>query len=195
MTINTSGAAAAKSRVFVFVNWNNATRALSSVTGGGLTWTIDYQAKATNSSTRAAIASAPAPNGLAANTQLKAMFAGSVGHGLMAAASFTGIAATSPRDGVGGATQGAAAAWSCTVTTGNANDLVLGWSGINANTTSTPTAPNSEIHDFGDANFNEWATSVYRIDRAAGAKTVNGTWLRTTEGTSNLAICAAYKAG
>lgn len=195
MTINTTAAAAAGSRVFLFVNWNNSTRTLSAVTGGGLTWTIDHQAKATNSNTRAAIASAPAPNGLPANTQLKATFSGSVTHGLIAAASFTGIAATAPLDGVGSATQGAVANWACTVTTTNANDLVLGWSGIDANTTSTATAPNTEIHDFGNANYYQWASSAYRTDTSTGAKTVNGTWLRTTGATSNLTICTAYKSG
>jgi hypothetical protein len=39
------------------------------------------------------------------------------------------------------------------------------------------------------------ATNVYRIDTAPGAKIVGGTWLRTTGATSNLTICAAYKAG
>jgi hypothetical protein len=195
MTINTSGAAVAGSRVFLFVNWNNSTRTLSSVTGGGLTWTIDQQAKAANGNTRAAIASAPAPSGLPANTQLKAAFSGSVTHGLIAAASFTGIAAASPLDGVSSATQGAVANWACTVTTTNATDLVLGWSGIDANTTSTATSPNAEVHDFGNANYYQWATSAYRTETSIGAKTVNGTWLRTTGATSNLTICAAYKSG
>jgi len=58
ITLTTAGAAAAGSRVFVFVNWTHATRTLSAVTGGGLTWSIDTQAKATNGNTRAAIASA-----------------------------------------------------------------------------------------------------------------------------------------
>jgi lysophospholipase L1-like esterase len=195
LTMNTSGAAAARSRVFVFVDWDNATRTLSSVAGGGLTWTIDQQAKATNSNNRMAIASAPAPNGLPTNTQLKATFSGSVGHGLIAAESFTGIAAASPLDGVASTTQGAVAAWSCSLTTTNPNDLVLGWSGIDVNTTSTPGAPSTEVHDFGDVNFYVWGTSVFRIETTAGAKTVNGTWARTAGGTSNLTVCAAYKAG
>jgi hypothetical protein len=74
-------------------------------------------------------------------------------------------------------------------------DLVLACSGINANTTSTAAAPSTEIDDFGDANYFEWASSVYRIDTTAGSKTVGGTSVRTTNATSNLTICAAYKAG
>jgi hypothetical protein len=113
----------------------------------------------------------------------------------MAAGSFNGIAATSPLDGTGVSNQGAVAAWSCSVTTTNPSDLVLAWSGFDANTTSTPTAPSTELHDFGDANYYQWATSDYRIESTAGAKTVAGTWASTSLATSNLTICAAYKAG
>jgi hypothetical protein len=195
ITINTSGAAVAGSRVFAFVNWNQSTRTLTSVTGGGLTWTIDVQAKATNGNTRSAIASAPAPSGLPTNTQLKATFSGSVTHGLMSAASFTGIAAASPLDGTTSNTQAGVVGWTCSVTTTNPSDLVLGWSGIDANATSVPTAPSLELQDFGDANYYQWSTTDYRIESSAGAKTVNGTWSRNTAATSNLTLCAAYKAG
>jgi hypothetical protein len=195
ITINTSAAAAAGSRVYVFVNWNDPSRTLTSVTGGGLTFTIDNQAKSTNDDTHAAIASAPAPAGLPTNTVLTATFSGSVTHGLMAAGSFNGIAATSPLDGTGTSNQGAVAAWSCNVTTTNPSDLVLAWSGIDANTTSTPTAPSTELHDFGDANYYQWATSDYRIESTAGLKTVAGTFASTSLATSNLTICAGYKAG
>ena len=96
MRFTTSAAAVARSRVFVFVTWNNATRTLTSLSGGGLTWTVDVQAK-DSSNTHGAIASASAPAGLVSGTALTATFSGSVGHGLMAAASFTGIASTVPR--------------------------------------------------------------------------------------------------
>jgi hypothetical protein len=195
ITMNTSAAAAAGSRVYVFVNWNDPSRTLTSVTGGGLTFTIDNQAKSVNDDTHAAIASAPAPAGLPTNTVLTATFSGSVTHGLMAAGSFAGIAATSPLDGTGTSNQGAVAAWSCNVTTTNPSDLVLAWSGIDANTTSTPTAPSTELHDFGDANYYQWATSDYRIESTAGPKTVAGTFASTSLATSTLAVCAAYKAG
>ncbi len=195
ITMNTAAAAAAGSRVYVFVNWNDPARTLTSVTGGGLTFTIDNQAKSTNDDTHAGIASAPAPAGLPTNTVLTATFSGVVGHGLMAAGSFNGIATTSPLDGTGSFNQGAVAAWSCNVTTTNPSDLVLAWSSIDANTTSTPTAPSLELHDFGDVNYYQWATTDYRIESTAGAKTVAGTFASTSLGTSNLVICAAYKAG
>jgi hypothetical protein len=194
ITLTTSAAAASRSRAFVFVNWNNGTRTLASVTGGGLSWTIDRQAKDT-SNYRGAIASADAPAGLPSGTVITATFSAAVTHGLIAAASFTGIASTSPLDAANNCAQGGVAAWTCSVTTTNASDLVLGWSGIDANTTSTAAAPNTEIHDFGDVNYHGWATSAYRIESSSGSKTVNGSWLAATGATANVTVVAAYKAG
>jgi hypothetical protein len=195
MTLTTTAAATAGSRVFVFVDWTQSTRTLTSVTGGGLTWTVDVQAKATNSNIRQAIASAPAPSGLPTNTVITATFSGSVVHGLISGVSFTGIASATPVDVTANATQGGVTAWSCTLTTTNPNDLVLGWSTIDANATSTPTAPSTELHDFGDINYYGWATSVYRTETTTGAKTLNGTWSNNNLSTSNITVCAAYKAG
>ncbi len=89
-------------------------------------------------------------------------------------------------------------AWTTSVTTTNANDLVLGWSGIDtasASTASTPTAPSTEIHDFGDTNLGEHATSVYRIESATGAKTVAGTWASLSGSTASITVAAAYRGG
>jgi hypothetical protein len=193
MTLTTSAAAVASSRVVVYVVWYQATRTLTSVSGGGLTWTVDAQAK-NSSNFHVAIASAPAPFGLNPSQVLTATFSGSVTHGLIAAASFTGVATTAPIDVTANSSQAGVVAWSANATTTNANDLVLGWSTIDANATSIPTAPNTEIHDFGDANFYSWATSTYRIESAAGLKTVNGTWSRNTGSTANATLVVAYKA-
>jgi hypothetical protein len=106
-----------------------------------------------------------------------------------------GVASLSPLDGTAANTQAGVTGWTCSVTTTNPNDLILGWSGIDANATSTPTAPNTELHDFGDIDYYQWSTSVYSIESTAGAKIVNGTWIRTTVPTSNLTLCAGYKAG
>jgi len=194
MTLTTSAGAVANSRVVVYVVWYQATRTLTSVTGGGLTWTIDAQAMNT-SNFHVAIASAAAPFGLNPGQVLTATFSGSVVHGLIAAASYTGIAPTAPVDVAASTSQDGVLAWSANATTTNANDLVLGWSTIDANATSTPTAPNTEIHDFGDINFFSWATSTYRIESAAGVKTINGTWSRNTGSTANATLVVAYKAG
>ncbi len=193
-TLTTSAAAAPGSRVFVFVNWKNASRTLATVTGGGLTWTIDRQAKDARNY-HGAIASASAPTGLPVGTVITANFSASVAKGLIAATSFTGIASGSPLDASGSNVQAGAAGWTASVTTTNADDLVLGWSGINAQATSTPTAPNLEIHDFGNSGYLVSATSVYRIESTTGAKTVSGAWSQTSGATANVTVVAAYRAG
>jgi hypothetical protein len=192
MTLTTSAAAVSQARVFLFVNWSHANRTLTSVSGGGLTWTVDAQVKDT-SRYHGAIVSANAPAGLAAGTVITATFSGSVTHGLIAAASFTGIASTNPVDRTATTTQRGVVAWSASVTTTNARDLVLGWSGLDRITTSTPAAPNLELHDFSNSNYGEAATSVYRIETAAGAKTVNGTWLTGSGSTANNTTVVAYR--
>jgi len=194
MTLTTSGAAAANSRVFLFISWTHSTRTLTSVSGGGLTWTVDRQQKAAGNNSRVAIASAPAPAGLANGTVLTATFSGPVVHGLIAAASFTGIATTSPVDVTGSATA-SGTAWSASAATTNANDLVLGFTTIDANATSTPTAPNIEINDFGVTSYYGWATTVYRIESTTGTKTVNGTWSTSSGATGGVTIVVAYRGG
>ena len=48
MTLTTSAAASPGSRVVIYVLWNNSTRTLTSVSGGGLSWTVDGQVKNTS---------------------------------------------------------------------------------------------------------------------------------------------------
>ena len=94
LTLTTTAAARAGARVLVFVYWEHASRTLRSVSGGGYTWTVDRQQKAAGHHGRVAIVSAHAPSGLPAGTTLTATFTGSVTRGLVAAASFTGLAAS-----------------------------------------------------------------------------------------------------
>ncbi len=176
----------------MFVQWANASRTLSSVAGGGLTWTVDFQAKESNNE-HLAIASADAPAGLASGTVVTATFSGSVTLGLMSGASFTGIASASPVDAATSATQAGVRPWTATVTRTNATDLVLGVSTIDANATSTATAPNTEIHDFGNSAYFSWMTSTYAITSATGATTVAGTWSANSGAIGNLTLAVAYK--
>jgi len=194
MALTTTAAAAAHSRVFVFVQWNNSTRTLTSVSGGGLTWTVDIQAKEANNE-HLAIASADNPAGLAAGATITATFSGSAGHGLIAGASFTGVSAQTPLDATASSTGSGSRTWSATLTTQNASDLVLAVSTIDANTTSTTSQPATEIHDYGDVNYYAWQTSAYQTTTSPGTQTTTGTWAANTNATGNLTITAAYKSG
>jgi hypothetical protein len=194
LKLTTNAAAVSGSRVFVFVDWWSGSGTLASLSGGGLSWSVDVQAKDTTSY-HTAIVSASAPNGLASNTVLTATFSQNVTTGLIAAASFTGIASSSPLDVQASNLQGGVAAWTASVQTTNANDLVLGWSGIDKNTTSTAASPNLKLFGFGNNPFGESATAEYQIANTTGTKTVNGTWANASNSTANSTVIAAYKAG
>lgn len=194
LKLTTSAAAVSNARVFVFVDWYGASGTLSSLSGGGLTWTIDVQAK-DSTDYHTAIASASAPTGLPASTVLTATFSANVINGLIAAGSFTGIASTSPRDATASNLQDGVAAWTGSVQTTNANDLVVGWSGVDTITTNTAAPPSTKIFDFGNTDLGERATAQYRIDTTAGTKTINGTWANASGATANSTVLAAYKAG
>ena len=196
MKMTTSKAASAGTRVFAFVNWSSGSSTLASVSGGGLTWTVDQQVKGVYSNYRVAIASAYAPSGLPSGTILTATFSASSVHGDMAAASFKGIASSSPVDVAVKATQNAVTNWSASITTVNPNDLVLGASIFDGQVTNAATAPNVLIQTFQNVNFYSALTSEYQIATTAGAKTVNGTWTGNTSGsTTNATVVVAYKAG
>jgi hypothetical protein len=192
--LTTSAAAVTGSRVFVFVDWWSASGTLSSLSGGGLTWSIDGQVK-DSTGYHTAIASAGATNGLAAGSVLTATFSQSVLSGLISAASFTGIAPSSPLDVSSTNLQDGVRAWTGSVTTTNANDLVLGWSGIDKNTTNTAASPNIKLFDFGNGPFGESATAEYQIVTATGGKTVNGSWGSASGATANSTVVVAYKSG
>jgi hypothetical protein len=180
--------------VFVFVDWYSGSGTLSSLAGGGLSWSVDVQVKDTTGF-HTAIASASAPSGLAANATLTATFSRSVTSGLIAAASFTGIASNSPLDAKSTNLQSGATAWTGSVETTNANDLVLGWSAIDSSTTNTSASPNVEVLDFGNSVFGQSATAEYQIATTPGTKTVNGTWASRSGATANATVVAAYESG
>ena len=194
MTLTTAAAAAAHTRVFVFVEWNHASRTLTGLAGGGLTWTVDTQAKEANNN-HLAIASADAPAGLASGVVLTATFSGSVSHGLIAAASFTGIASTSPLDAASSATGAGVRAWTATVTTTNADRPRARLQHDRRQHHQHRNRARKRDPRLRRPQLLRWATTTYQTTSTAGAKTSAGTWAANTAATGNLTITAAYKAG
>ena len=194
MTLSTKTAAAVGSRVFIFVNWASKAKTLASVTGGGLTWTVDAQAKDVANS-HGAIASAYAPAGLPAGSVVKAVFSGSVTHGLIAGASFTGVAPSAMVDAFASSTKAGAMPWSSGITTTNSSDLVIAWSNIDAVTTSAPATAFTELNDVKNADYYGSATSVFQIESSAGAMMAAGQWAGNAGATANVTVVVAYKAG
>ncbi|MBV9808688.1 MAG: choice-of-anchor D domain-containing protein [Solirubrobacterales bacterium] len=194
MKMTTTAAASTGARVFAFVSWASTTpRTLSSLSGGGLTWTVDGQVKGPYNYS-IGIASANAPNGLPSATTLTATFSGSVNHGNMAAASFLGVATSTPVDVVATNSQNGVDNWTASITTVNPNDLILGASIRDALVANTATAPNVLIQTFQNPNFYSSLTSEYQIVTSPGPETVAGTWAGNTAGSiENATVVVAYK--
>lgn len=180
VAFTTTQAVAANGFIVVPISFlQSGTETVTGVSGGGLSWSIDKQARG-GSASGCAIASAQAPGGLAAGTVITAAFNVSVGGARsICGISFTGVATSSPVDGTPDAkSQTAGTAWTTdSVTIQNGSLLIA----IAMNTTnlftSTPTAPSIEAHDFGSGGFS--TTVCYRIEATGGSFTVAGTWSST----------------
>jgi hypothetical protein len=192
MTLKTAAAAAPASRVVLFVSWDSPGQTLTSVTGGGLTWIVAAQGK-DGENNHGAIASAFAPAGIPVGTVIKATFSGSVTHGLIAAASFTGVASSGAVDATASSTHSGVRSWSSSITTTSADDLVVAWSNIDAVTTSTPAPSLAEAHDLANVDYYGSATSVYRVESSAGSKTVGATWARNVGAAAGVTVVVAFK--
>jgi hypothetical protein len=198
IALTTAASAASGSLIVLSLTWVSTSETLSSVSGGGLTWSIDKQA--TNAGSAgficSAIVSAQAPAGLASGTSITATLSGSaLGGRSLGATSLTGIATSSPLDTTSGPTSnsGSGTAWASASTTIQAGSILLGLAvDFSSADTSTPTSPSVEAHDFGAGGTSFEQTVVYRIEPSAGPYTVAGAWSASVDNWS--VICAAYKA-
>lgn len=175
------------------VGWGDATKTLSSVSGGGLTWTIDKQGVAANGSNAgAASVSAQAPSGLASGTTITATYSAATVGRAIGGTSFTGVATSTPLDTSSGPTDfSSTTAWTTASTTIANGSVLIGISHCtNTNDTSTITAGSTEAQDFGGGAGTFGQTVGYRIQATGGAFTVAGTWSGSEQGTT---IAAAYK--
>lgn len=192
IAFTTSATVAASGFVTVEVFWFSPSVTLSSVSGGGLTWTIDVQT-ASNSS-HVAHVSAQAPSGLASGTTITATFSGSTGGGnAICGTSWTGVASSTPVDVTSAANNTSSTAWSTPSMTIATGSLLIGAAG-NDNTyvTSTPDSPATELHDFGVSPTGYGCTVAYRLPGTSGSYTVSGQWT-TSAITAGQATGVAYK--
>jgi hypothetical protein len=202
VVLTTTAAVASNGFITCFVTWYDGVggaMTLSTVAGGGLTWSIAFQFKAANGA-NVAIAYAQAPSGLAITTAITATYSASVPAGRsITAASWTGVKTTSPVDGTPPAgTTGSTTAWATGSMSVQAGSLALGMSmQITTNLTSTPTAPSTELFDYTSGVGGMGATAAYRIETSVGSVTVAGTWSaaasQATLGVAFLAAPADYR--
>lgn len=195
ISISTSATVAAGGFIVAVFGHFTDSPALSSVSGGGLSWSIDLQGpNPTASGEVIAIASAQAPSGLAASTTITGTWASTAIAQVMGAFSFTGVATSSPVDAAGtvnGATTGTA--WTTNNVTLAAGSVLVGASYSESEATgSTITAPSIEAAEVVDAAAYA-LTSGYRIEASGGAVSVAGTWATTSTGIVSGGV--AYKVG
>jgi hypothetical protein len=195
IAFTTGSAVASGARIVLVVSWWDNTTTLSSVAGGGLTWTIHAQGKSPTTSMHVAIVSAPAPSGLASSTTITATmsdansFIRHIGGG-----SFTGIDTSTPVDVAGSATETkpTSTSWTTSSESIAAGSLLVGCAYTeNTNSTSTPTSPAVEMIDRVITSAPSSLTAAYRIESSAGSYAVAGTWASTGVSAS---LAVAFKA-
>jgi hypothetical protein len=195
VAFNTTAIVAAGNLIVVDVGYYGAA-ITATMSGGGLTWTQDKnQQGAADTNYHQAKFSAPAPAGLASATTLTCTFSGSASNPMIAGTQCSGLASSSRVDTTSGQnTTGTSTAWAAgSVTTGNANDLIMGACAIDGTRTSTATTPSLEIHDFQNAGAATTLTTAYRIESATGTYSIAGT-LSATLAPERVGSIVAYKA-
>lgn len=164
---------------------------------GGLTWSVDHIATPLVSDTNFTIAlfSAPAPSGLASTTTITLTLTANA-YGLNLGGIYaTGVATSSYEDGTSVATGHTAAdgVWGSTITTTNADDLLVGYGYFEGDSiTSTPATNYTEALDWAHATTGNSQTMVYRIVSSTGSYTPGGTFSSAT--TQKMSVAVAYKA-
>jgi hypothetical protein len=181
--------------VLICTYWHNGTSAtLSSVSGGGLSWTIDVDVVSANGggNPRVAIISAQAPSGLASGTTITGTFSASLNGSMagLAGSSFTGVKTSSPVDVTTARNDTTDQTWATASASIQAGSLLYGGAfNFSAQATSTPTQ-GTEATDFNNAVGGS-AASNYRIESSAGSYTLGGSW---TAGANSVSVSVAYLA-
>jgi hypothetical protein len=167
------------------------------VSGGGLTWQVDKFATPNGGDLNYVVAefSAIAPVGLSSGTTLTLTLNGGggcfdLGFG---AAYFTGTDAVTWRDVAGAGSAGAAAAWTTSVTSTNADDVIVGFAWRESWSTAdhVPGAGWTQGLEFTNATDPCDYVLVYQVVSSATAYSPNGTFGGGAQSTS---VAVAYKA-
>ena len=183
--------AAAGAHVFIAVGGPTSTsRTVSTVTGGGLTWTV---AEAITSTTAfCEIWSAPNPSGITSQS-ITVTFSGAVLAAALVALSATGTAGTLDGTGNGATEADASATWNPgSAVTSNANDLIVaaGMSDSSGpNSQSSVSGSGTELIDFSSANDIFMAVN-YRIVSSSGSYSIGGTPANNPTGPGAYVIAA-----
>ena len=156
-------------------DWNVAV-SVGTVTGGGLTWTVDKEHAPGGGVDGFAIISAQAPSGLAASTVITVPFVGGNGfYPILGGCSFTGVATSSPVDGTPLGVNGTG---STTWTSGSyaitAGSVIVGGAYADSGDSMAATA-GTELWDRNNGGGPS-SHGVYRIEASGGSYAVSGSW-------------------
>lgn len=186
----TTSAVTTGNKVIAFVFWFGAA-SLSSVSGGGLTWTVHVTS--TGTAHRVAIASADAPSGLASGTTITANFSTFADARGIRLVQCDGLVtnAGGAVDGTGSNPSASTTTnWSVSLTTTTANDVVFGCDWADFYTAGmTATSPATEIYDWTTSDGSE-SHAVWKVATASGANTIAGSF---TGARTNAAAAVAFK--
>lgn len=176
----TTSSVAAGRKVIAVVSWYGS-QTLSSVSGGGLTWTVHGQTS--GSEYKMAYASADAPAGLASGVTITATLSGSAFARSLNLSSCDGLElnTNAPVDGSNfPAPAFLDSAWSVAVTTANATDVLFGaaWVTFLAPSGMAATAPATEVYEWADSD-NGVHQRVYTELSSTGSQTIGGTFTAT----------------
>lgn len=189
----TTGSAVA-SGGFIVLSVGHVDDSISSVSGGGLTWSVDkaYEWSGGGFARRIAIVSAQAPAGLASSTSITASFVGSSAQvRLIGGMSFMGVATSSPVDGTPlGSNADSVAAWTSGSYAISAGSVVVAASYSDSNSLNVATSPSVEAWEYDDVGDGVACATEYRIESSAGSYAVEGTW---NDASSSSAAAVAYK--
>jgi hypothetical protein len=182
-TLSTANTVSSGGKLIVsFSGWDNggSTQTTSSVSGGGLTWTLREGFRYPADSYVSVIFTADAPSGLAASTTLTVTLGHAIFGGQIAGAFITGAAdETSPIDVASGA-QGTGTnntVATVALTTTNADDYIYYHTGCDfgGSASFTPTTSYTEISDFVNGGDGFGASCGFRIVSATGSQTAGAT--------------------
>jgi hypothetical protein len=173
MVYTTSAVVAANCWIFLIVDWVFSD-SLTSITGGGLTWTAVQARPNPIRDPRNAVVRAWAPSGLASSTAITLTWTGGdIANKQVIGCSFSGGDASS-FDSAITAASGNSTALSLSYTTDTDGELIIASAGHETGAADTPTSPATEIVE--DTTTGATFLGLWRTQTTAGAGTIAGTW-------------------
>lgn len=196
--LTTSAAVASGGFVILGVWWFSDSQTITGVSdnGPGLTWNIALQGQQTVSSADfIGLVWAQAPSGMSSGTTITVTWDAAVSIPVLGAASFTGVATSSPVEVTDGPLDSlSTASWASSSDALSAGSMLFGLRGSDGGTGNTAT--HNEAFKHFNAGDGYGIATDYRIEASAGSYTVGGTQSASSSGqVGAIAVLAAAGGG